>query len=263
MGTKELKIDTIFQSSFRGFGLEICVDNIEGAIAAEKAGADRIELCSNLIEGGITPSFAYIEYAIQNLSIPIFPIIRPRGGDFFYSNAEFEIMQKDVAHCKLLGCKGIVVGILKANGDMDMRRTKILVDIAEGMEVTFHRAFDRTNFMQQALEDVIATGCKRILTSGLYENVNDGIRNLKELVEAAKDRIIIMPGSGVKSNNLQHLINTTKAKEYHSSARKSIVSQMEYFNPNFNKEENKYIGVDVEEIKLMKNVISQFDNYSI
>ncbi len=235
--------------------LEICVDNIEAAFAAEAAGADRIELCTNLNEGGITPSFAYIEYAVQNLTIPVFPIIRPRGGNFLYTNAEYEIMRKDVLQCKLIGCKGVVFGLLNIDGTIDVERTKMLVQDAGKMEVTFHRAFDSTNNIVLALKDVISTGCKRILTSGLYKNVDDGLQNIQELVSLANDRIIIMPGSGVRSTNIEKLVSATNAIEFHSSAKKMKTGEMNYINPNFSKEENNYQFVDEIEIRKIKENI--------
>jgi copper homeostasis protein len=240
--------------------LEICVDNIEAALLAQAAGADRIELCANLYEGGVTPSYTYINYAVQNLSIPVFPIIRPRGGDFLYSNAELEIMKTDIIKCSELGCKGIVLGLLQKDGTIDIAKTKDLVKLATGMEVSFHRAFDRTHNALDNLQRVIDTGCTRLLTSGLYSNVEHGIHVLQQLVEAAKNTIIIMPGSGVRTKNLEKLITVTGAKEFHSSATTYSKSAMEYFNPNFTKEENNYRMVDVEEVRKMKYILTQLAN---
>jgi copper homeostasis protein len=243
-------------SPFRGLGLEICVDTIDAAIAAEKAGADRIELCANLNEGGTTPSFGYIEFVLNHLTIPVFPIIRPRSGDFLYTDAEFEIMKADVIKCKELGCKGIVLGLLKATGEVDILKTKQLVLSAGSMEVTFHRAFDRTNNSAKALKDVIDTGCKRILTSGLSITAYQGKIIIKQLVTDAKDAIIIMPGSGIRSNNLKKLIETTDAIEYHSSASIVAKSAMQFTNPNFGKNEVAYKAVDIKEIRKMKNILT-------
>jgi copper homeostasis protein len=238
------------------WSLEICVDNIEAAIAAEKAGADRIELCANLNEGGTTPSYAMIHSTLDNLTIPVFPIIRPRGGDFFYSEKEFEIMIQDAIICMSSDCAGIAVGLLKTNGTVDIKRTKYFVSLMDEKEVTFHRAFDRAKDPFQALEDIIETGCKRILTSGLQPTAEAGMGLIAKLVEKANGRIIIMPGAGVRSNNIEKILTTTKAIEYHSSAKKMMQSDMKYFNPNFNKQENNFQGVDVEEIRKMKVLIS-------
>lgn len=236
--------------------LEICVNDIESAIKAEQAGADRIELCSNLAEGGITPSVGYVEFANNHLSIPVFPIVRPRGGDFLYTDAEFEIMLHDVKQFAALGCKGVVLGILKANGEIDVQRTKKLVLAANTMEVTFHRAFDRTNNSVKALHDVIETGCKRLLSSGLYKTAYEGRMVLKQLVKDAANKIIIMPGSGVRSNNLKDLMHIIETSEFHSSASKKTGSSMLFKNTNFGIEDFEITSVDEKEIKLMKKILS-------
>jgi copper homeostasis protein len=243
--------------------LEIAVSNMEAALLAEKAGADRIELCDNLKEGGTTPSHAYIQYAVQHLSIPVFPIIRPRGGDFLYTNAEFEMMLGDILVCKNLGCAGVVIGFLHKNGTVDKERTAILVKAAGNMEVTFHRAFDRTKDAFEALEAVIETGCTRILSSGLSQHVDAGIELLSALVKKAANRIILMPGSGVRSNNLEHLIAVTNAKEFHSSAAINCNSLMQYKNPNFPETDGNYNMVDPLEITLQKEILNRFSNKAI
>ena len=237
--------------------LEIAVSNIEAALLAESAGADRIELCDNLAEGGTTPSFGYLQYAITTIKIPVFPIIRPRGGNFNYTTAEFETMLLDIAVCKQLGYKGIVTGILLPNGNIDVVRTKLLVAAAAPMQVTFHRAYDRTNNAQTALEDVIKTGCNRILTSGLYTNVNAGLATLVALVQQAGKRIIIMPGSGVRSTNLEQLIIATKATEYHSSAAVAQQNNMEFKNENFEITDGIYNTVATTEIEKQKAILAK------
>jgi copper homeostasis protein len=236
--------------------LEICVNDVESAIKAEKAGADRIELCSNLSEGGITPSLAYVEFAMNHLSIPVFPIIRPRSGDFLYTDAEFEIMLNDVKQFAAKGCKGIVLGILKSNGEIDVQRTTKLVLAASTMEVTFHRAFDRTNNSVKALQDVIETGCKRILTSGLYKTAYEGRIVLKQLVKDAANKIIIMPGSGVRSANIKELMQVIPTTEFHSSASTKIGSIMLFKNTHFEKEDFEIKTVDENEIRLMKKILN-------
>ena len=182
--------------------------------------------------------------------MPIFPIIRPRGGDFLYSHNEFECIKADLKLCKDLGYPGAVVGLLKEDGSIDVTRTKILVDLAAPMEITFHRAFDRCNDPINGLEDIIQTGCKRVLTSGQVPNVVDALPLIKMLNEKAEGRIIILPGSGVRSNNCKQIVQETGVFEIHSSARKTIPSQMEFNAPSMN-ENMISMGVDEMEINRM------------
>jgi copper homeostasis protein len=230
--------------------LEIAVFSVEAALAAIKAGADRIEFCENPQEGGTTPSFGSLSTLISLTSKPVFPIIRPRGGDFLYTENEFNAMRSDILMVRKLDYPGVVLGLLNADGSIDTVRTKRLVDLASPMEVTFHRAFDRCNDPFKALEDIIATGCKRILTSGQVPNAADAMPLLKKLVEQACDRIIIMPGSGVRSNNIKEIMQATGAKEMHSSARKMQASQMLYSKDSMN-ENLQATAVDTDEIKKM------------
>jgi copper homeostasis protein len=230
--------------------LEIAVFSVEAALAAIEAGADRIEFCENPLEGGTTPSFGSLSTLITLTSKPVFPIIRPRGGDFLYTKNEFKVMRSDVLMAKKLDYPGIVIGLLNQDGSIDVERTKRLVDLASPMEVSFHRAFDRCIDPFKALEDIIATGCKRILTSGQVPNAADAQVFLKKLIEQAGDRIIIMPGSGVRSNNIKEIIQSTGAKEIHSSARKMLPTQMLYAKDSMN-ENLQATGVDLEEIKKM------------
>ena len=206
--------------------LEICAASIESALAAEKGGADRIELCAALSEGGLTPSPGIIKYACENLSIPVFVLIRPRTGDFYYSNAEFETMLADIKASKEYGAKGVVCGMLNTDGTIDYLRMKMLVEVAKPMEVTFHRAFDMAKKPFVALEEVIKLGCTRILTSGQANSAAQGVELLAQLVKEARDRIIIMPGSGIRPENLSDLAKKTKASEYHLSASATIPSRM-------------------------------------
>lgn len=230
--------------------LEIAVFSVEAALAAIEAGADRIEFCENPLEGGTTPSFGSLATLISLTSKPVFPIIRPRGGDFLYTKNEFNAMRSDVLMARKLDYPGIVIGLLNQDGSIDVERTKRLVDLANPMEVTFHRAFDRCKDPFKSLEDIISTGCKRILTSGQVPNAADAQPLLKKLVEQAGDRIIIMPGSGVRSNNIKEIIESTGAKEIHSSARKMLPTQMLYFKATM-QEELLSTGVDADEIKKM------------
>jgi copper homeostasis protein len=212
--------------------LEICAASVASCIAAQEGGASRIELCDNLLEGGTTPGYGTIALAREKVDIDIYPIIRPRGGDFLYDDLEFSIMQQDVAVCKKLGCNGIVIGLLTADGKVDVPRTKLLVEQAWPMGVTFHRAFDMTDDPIQALEDVISTGCERILTSGQRNTAMEGVDLLRQLIQLADERIVIMPGSGVRSNNIAALVKETGATQFHTTARSYIESGMVYRNPH-------------------------------
>lgn len=239
------------------YELEIIGFDIASCSIAQVMGATRIELCANPSEGGTTPSHGMIEQAKKSCSIPVFPIIRPRGGDFLYSKEEFEAMKTDIRTCLSLGCEGVVIGMLLPDGNVDIERTQELVAAAGKMEVTFHRAFDRVSDPFKALENIIAIGCKRILTSGLYQTALEGKLILKELVDKAADRIKIMPGSGVRSNNVVQLAASTGAKAFHSSARTSIISNMLYSNPNIS-EELKHASLDADEVRLLKLELDQY-----
>lgn len=239
--------------------LETIAFNIESCKTAQQAGANRIELCDNPADGGTTPSYGFIKAARQVLKIDLFPIIRPRSGDFFYSDDEFEIMKTDIQVCKELGCDGVVFGILKEDATVDKIRCKILVQLAYPMSVTFHRAFDRVTDYSQALEDVIECGFERILTSGFYPTAIEGAENLKKLIQVADERIIIMPGSGIRSSNIKELMEITNAVEFHSSARKMENSSMKVFNSNM-KENLLSVGIDEAEIKEMLNIQAKQNN---
>lgn len=238
--------------------IEIAVFNINAALAAEKAGADRLELCENPLEGGTTPSFGFLKKAAQEISIPINPIIRPRGGDFLYSKAEFEVMKYDIQLVRDLGFHGAVIGLLRSNGEIDVERTAELVALAPELAITFHRAFDRCTNPLQSLESVIETGCKRILTSGQKPNVNNAIPLIQSLIKKANNRILILPGSGVRSNGLKKLAESTKAVEFHSSARKMIASKMNYWVPEM-QEQLEETSIDTEEIKKMRTILSEIN----
>lgn len=235
--------------------LEIAVFNIESALLAAAAGADRLELCENPAEGGTTPSYGTLKIVRDKISIPVFPIIRPGGGDFFYTDEEFEVMKKDVLLCKELQFEGVVIGSLTADGNIQKEHTKYLVESAYPMEVSFHRAFDRAANPLQALEDIIECGCTRILTSGQVPDAFNGKNLIKTLIEKAGDRIIIMPGSGVRSSNIIELAKFTGAIELHSSARKELPSTMHYQQKTM-QEELKTVTVDVEEIRKMKTALN-------
>ena len=238
--------------------LEIIGFNIESCIVAQEGGASRIELCDNQPEGGTTPSYGFIKAARKKLFIELYVMIRPRGGDFFYSDDEFEIMKADMEMCKQCGCDGIVMGLLKKDGNVDKKRCHELVDLAYPLGVTFHRAFDGAKDPFGALEDIIETGCERILTSGQQPKAVDGAGIIKELISRADDRIIIMPGSGVNAENITFLVENTGAKEFHSSAAIYTESAMSYTNPSMN-ESLKHVTADKEEIIKMVTLLKGYN----
>jgi copper homeostasis protein len=229
------------------FKLEVIGFNIESCSIAEAAGADRIELCDNPGEGGTTPSYGFIKAAREKLQIELYPIIRPRGGDFLYSDDEFEVMKTDVQIFKELCCDGVVTGMLHADGSVDKERCRLLVALAYPMGVTFHRAFDRVNDASKTLEDIIEIGFERILTSGLKATATEGAETIAALIKQADERIIIMPGSGVRADNIAELAKITGAVEFHTSARMNIDSKMNYANEAM-KESLRSVTVDEAEI---------------
>jgi copper homeostasis protein len=214
------------------YKLEICVDSIDSAINAQNAGADRIELCNNLTEGGTTPGFGTISLASKNLTIGLHVIIRPRGGDFIYSDLEYNIMRRDIDTCGACGVDGIVLGILKSDGSIDIERTAGLIELARPMSVTFHRAFDMCADPLKGLEDIIASGADRLLTSGQKNKACEGIEMICQLMKQAGKRIIIMPGSGINESNISDIAKITGAKEFHLTGRKEIESEMIFRNQN-------------------------------
>jgi copper homeostasis protein len=199
--------------------LEICVDSVESAIASEAGGAQRIELCSDLNEGGITPSAGLIQAVRKHVGIAVFVMVRPRGGDSFYTNHEFNVMKDDVIRVKDLGADGIVLGMLDQDGHVDVERTRELVRLASPMQVTFHRAFDMSVSLDESLTRVIETGAHRILTSGGMQTITQGAEKVKYLIEAANGRIHIMIGGGIRQENIRKIALRTHATEFHCSLR--------------------------------------------
>ncbi len=239
--------------------LEIIGFNIESCIAAQAAGAHRIELCDNPAEGGTTPSYGFIKAARKKLDIELYVMIRPRSGDFLYSDEEFQIMKADIDVSKQTGCDGIVLGLLKKDGSVDKVRCKKLIAQAYPLGVTFHRAFDRALNPFSALEDIIEIGCERILTSGQKPKAIDGVQLIKDLITEANDRIIIMPGSGVTAENIISLVESTGASEFHSSASTYEESKMEYQNSSMN-ENLKHIIVRKDEVEKMAELLHKYQN---
>ena len=234
--------------------LEICVFNTATAIAAAAAGADRIELCENYANGGTTPSYGYLRTTREKVSIPIFPMIRPRGGDYYHRPEEIEIIQKDILLCKDLGFEGVVIGLLNIDGTIDKDNTARLVEAAYPLDVTFHRAFDRCKEPLEALETIIACGCTRILTSGQQPKAPDGKELIKTLVDQADGRIIIMPGSGINSSNIEMMRSFTGATEFHTSARILKESPSSFMNPAM-PEDFRQDFTDTTEIQRIKQLL--------
>jgi copper homeostasis protein len=239
--------------------LEIATSDLETTRSAVEGGADRIELCANLNEGGTTPSYGTIYQCRESFDILLYPIVRPRGGDFLYTDDEYEIMLHDVKLCKQLGCDGIVIGLLNKDGTIDIKRMAALIDIAYPIGITFHRAFDRCRDAFEALEQLVQIGCERILTSGQRPTVNEGIELITELNKMADHRIIIMPGSGVRKENIKLLAEKTGCKEFHSSLRGKAHSKMEFIHPAFENSAESYMNnsIDAFEVSALKKFLSE------
>ena len=213
------------------YRFEICANSVASCKAAQEGGADRVELCAGIPEGGTTPSYGMIATARKSISIGLNVIIRPRGGDFLYSEDEIQEMIEDIRTAKSLGADGLVFGCLRPDGSVDMEVMKRLMEEAGDTPVTFHRAFDHSSDPYQALEDIISCGCCRILTSGCRPTALEGADLLAELVRRAGDRIIIMPGCGIKEENIAEIARLSGAREFHFSARESVESGMIFRNP--------------------------------
>ncbi|UAM99025.1 copper homeostasis protein CutC [Polaribacter litorisediminis] len=209
--------------------LEICANSYQSATNAQNSGAQRIELCSELSVGGITPSYGLLKNISENITIPVNVLIRPRSGNFCYADDEFEQMKSDIKICKKLDFSGIVSGVLNEDNSIDIERTKELIQLSKPLSFTFHRAFDCVEHPKKALNQLMYLGVDRILTSGLQEKAENGIDLLKELQEIAKDNLIILPGSGINSKNAI-LFKKAGFKEIHSSASKEITSSSVFFD---------------------------------
>ncbi|RAN81693.1 copper homeostasis protein CutC [Bacillus sp. SRB_336] len=208
--------------------LEIAANSVASAVAAQDGGAGRVELCTALELGGLTPSHAQIALARERLHIPLYVLVRPRAGDFLYSDLECETMQRDIEACAALGCDGVVLGVLDANGEVDMPRCRALIGAAGTMGVTFHRAFDLTRDPLSSLGDLIQLGCERVLTSGARASAPEGAALIRQLVELAAGRIVVMPGAGVDAGNIGRLREVTGASEFHASAKRQHPSGMRW-----------------------------------
>ncbi len=232
--------------------LEVCAFNIQSCIIAEKAGAYRVELCDNPVEGGTTPGYGTIKQTRARVSIKLYPILRPRCGNYYYDEDELAILKEDIRICKELGCDGISIGVQKINGEIDTDKLSQFVEWAYPMGVTCNRAFDATPDPFKALEDIISAGCERILTSGQQSAAPEAGPLLAALVQRAGDRIVIMPGAGIRSSNIQQLMAETGAKEFHGSVRKPTVNPMHFSNPQVLDFGNVYLPDEVE----LKTILS-------
>lgn len=241
------------------FQLEICANSVQSVINAELAGANRVELCDNLWEGGTTPSAATIKLAIEKTSIPIYVLVRPRGGDFVYSDLDFETIKEDIKVCKALGAHGIVSGVLNADGTVDKERTKELVEFSKPLPFTFHRAFDVASDPFQALEDIIDCGAVRILTSGQKNSAIEGIDLLKQVQKKTTGRIVIMPGGGINPTNISELLSIG-CTEFHMSGKKAQKSMAKpsHVNMNSSKDIPENI-IFTSDIGTIRSVIEKID----
>lgn len=239
---------------------EVCANSVESAVNAQIGGANRIELCANLENGGTTPSFASIKISRSKLDIPINVLIRPRGGDFLYSELEFQEIISDIKKCKDMEINGIVCGFLNKDGSIDKDRTKEIIELSYPMSFTFHRAIDVSKDPYKSLDDIISCGATRILTSGTANKAINATDILSKLVQLAGDKIIIMPGSGINASNIAKLHSEVNAKEYHFSGTIKQCSSMQFRNNNIiSTEENDYSKwiSDVSKIRETINTINK------
>jgi copper homeostasis protein len=230
--------------------LEVCAFHIDSCLIAEKEGAFRVELCDNPIEGGTTPSYGTIKQVRDRISIQLFPILRPRSGNYYYSAEEFEILKSDIQMCKELHCDGISVGVQTVHGQIDKDRLSRIMDWAGPMGVTVNRVFDCAPEPFQALEDIIECGCQRILTSGQKAAAPDAADLLARLVREASGRISIMPGAGINATNIAALRHTSRAYEFHASARKILPNPLTYVNKEVKDYGHVYVA-DAVEVRAM------------
>jgi len=243
---------------------EACVDNIESAVLAQTAGADRIELCSALLEGGLTPSYGLIKQAKEKLSIPIHVLIRPRRGDFLYSASELELMKEDIAICQKLGLDGVVFGVLTQAASVDFAANQDLLRHSKAMTTTFHRAFDMLEQPFSELEKIIELGFDKVLTSGQASSAEQGSENLKKLLAQAANRISIIAAGGINADNVVKIVNQTGVAELHASARAKSKSKMLHQNPkatistSYFPDEYEHFTLDAKKLWDIKNSLGVF-----
>lgn len=235
--------------------LEVAVNSVSSALAAQTGGAGRVELCAALELGGLTPSYATIAMARERLRIPLYVLIRPRAGDFLYDDNECEAMRRDIETCVALGCDGVVLGALDADGDVDMERCYGLIAAAGHVGVTFHRAFDLVRDPHRALDDVIALGCERVLTSGQQTSAIEGAELIRALIMQADGRIGIMPGAGVTERNITALAAATGAHEIHASAKRLRPSGMRHRQLLLTDMQGGELRSDVEQVRALVHAL--------
>ena len=238
-------------------GLEVAADSIGSALAAQAGGAMRVELCGGLDGGGLTPSLGTLAVVRDRLTIPLYVLIRPRVGDFVFDAAEVEAMRRDVEQCVRLGCDGVVLGALDPAGEVDMATMRVLIAAAGSLGVTFHRAIDVSADPRRALEDAIALGCERVLTSGARETAEEGAGLIAELVRQAGTRLSVMPGSGVSDANLARLRALTGAREFHGSARGTLASRALTSHPHVRSLGGDRMQTDVERVRRMVALLAE------
>ncbi|QBQ64262.1 copper homeostasis protein CutC [Actinobacillus indolicus] len=240
--------------------VEICVDNLESVITANQFPIDRIELCSALAVGGLTPNFGFIQQAQHISTIPLALMIRPRAGDFLYSEDETQIMLNDIATAKQLGIQAVVFGALSANGEIDLATTELLVKASQGMEITFHRAFDLCKDPFVALEHLIDLGCHRILTSGQATTAFEGIPVIQQLVKQANGRIQVMAGCGVNADNVKQIIEQTQVPEIHFSAKGQRKSKMHLASTAKMGSASQDDLLDIADSEKIRNILTNIAN---
>jgi copper homeostasis protein len=239
------------------YQLEVCAFGIQSCVIAERAGAARVELCDNPIEGGTTPSYGTIKKVREAVSIQVYPIIRPRSMNYYYDELEWSIIKEDVKLCKELGCDGVSVGVQNIDGTIDASRLQEIVEWAYPMKVTCNRAFDAVPDPFEALNILIDAGCERVLTSGLAATAPEGTKLLKQLVNHANGRISVMPGAGVRSSNIYQLLLETGAQEFHSSGRMRVENPMSFSNPKVSDAGSMFIADEVE-LRKMVDALNQY-----
>jgi copper homeostasis protein len=251
--------------------LEICVDSVESAIAAQEGGAQRVELCSALTEAGLTPSIGMIRAVRKHISIGLHVMIRPRGGDFLYSEDEVDVIREDIALAAASGANGVVFGLLTEVGDVDLARTIELIEIARPMEVTFHRAIDMTRNLEAAVRDVIQAGADRLLTSGGAQNALLGAAHIQRMIQSSGENIQIMVCGGVRAENVTEIVRSTGAEQFHSAMRQEVGSRARHRSPSLRLGASKIddyarqvvVAEDVKKLRMVMDALEMKENTSI